>query len=162
MSDRSGSLPLLAWTAGRLRALRDDEGTPLLGAVNVGLLDPQAIARQSGAIAVVLPLRDVAGESLAPTAGAVQRLVSTIGIALGVRAWNDPDGKGAIDPLTGLLDATRTALMGATPPATPTRRHGPLRLVRGELARFDPPIVWWQDHYEAEAWIGDSTETIGA
>lgn len=162
MADRSGSLPLLAATARVLRGLVDEDGNPRFGAVGTFLLNEQTLARPPGPLAVVLPLRDAAGENRTPTAGAVQRLASTVAVSLGVRVWNDPTGESAIDPLTSLLDATRSALVGWTPPATPTRRSGPLRLVRGALLLpLAPPIVWWQDHFETEAWIGDSVETIG-
>ena len=161
MPDRSGALPLLAATARVLRGLVDEDGAARFGAVGTFLLNEQTVARAPGALAVVLPLRDAAGENRTPTAGAVQRLASTVVVAIGVRVWNDAAGESAIDPLTSLLDATRSALVGWTPPATPTRRSGPFRLVRGELYPPAPPIVWWQDQFETEAWIGDSVETIG-
>ena len=102
---------------------------------------------------VSVPLGEDVDDDLSPEGGeTVQRVVTRLGVVVGVAARNDPGGiKGAAEddgPLGELLRAARTRLVGWTP----ARHWEPLAVRRGRLLSLEGGRAFWQDEYTTYGW----------
>lgn len=95
---------------------------------------------------------DVADDLSPEGTETVQRVVTRLGVVVGVSARNDPGGiKGAAQddgPLGTLLRAARTRLAGWAP----ARHWEPLAVRRGRLLSLEGGRVFWQDEYTTFGW----------
>ena len=131
----------------------------------LGALDASALKTWPKTPAVfVVPLAETVADSLAPRAGAVQRVETTVAIQTLIAAPNDPTGRKARTELANVLGASRGVLSGWCPEgaaeALTWRRGLLLGLENGRLEwRDEYALVWW---IEAGAGVRDEDPNLPA
>ena len=89
---------------------------------------------------------EAATDSVAPRAGAYQRITATLIVAHVIAAPNSARGTGARDPMARLVDETRAALNGWRPADSPGQPDT-LALRRGRLTALEDARASWRDEY---------------
>lgn len=147
MAERALDLDLVGKVVDRIRAeitKKEESVLPIaMPALQLGDSTPPRLPA-----ALVFLSADDATESVAPTAGAFQRVTATLAVVHVIDAANTKGNRGGatVDPLADLVGRTRAVLNGWRPPDRPVVRDT-LALRRGRLIAIEDGRALWQDEY---------------
>ena len=143
MADVAVDLNAIGEIAERLRALSDESGKAyfrdVFDVMQLAGLDKTLRAP----FALVYPITDDAGLSLAPKAGALQLASAVIGVTVALKAPNDPAGSKVRGMFMQFVGAVRREINGWTPTGA---RYG-LQWRSGHMIVIEDSRALWEDRF---------------